>query len=159
MLPLLAAVGLVFAVAACGGGERDARELREYVARMRQADPLNQRVAELSLRLDQPANEITAEDLVQARELVERYIAEMEEASGSHIGYQELRIVHDLYLRKLAEARDLAADTGRDLRRERGNVAIALRHIEKLTRQHHKALDVLWLRTDQPTALALQWPE
>ena len=42
----------------------------------------------------------------------------------------------------MKDAIRLAADQGRVLKRERGNVAIGVRHIEKLTKLHYGAIDI-----------------
>ncbi len=157
MLRKLAICAFVFALGGCGGDE-EAAELKAHVAKLQQLDGLNRQVAEFITRLDQPSYEITAEDLEKARALINRYIAEIEKIPSVDIEYRELRVAHRTYGRKLAEAKTQATDSGRELKRERINVAIGMRYIEKMTELNYKAIDVLWLRTDQPEEFPLKWP-
>lgn len=159
MLRKLAVCALVFALGGCGGGKKEAAELKAHVGKLQQLEGLNRQVAEFITRLDQPSFEITEADLVKARELIDLYIAEIEKIPSVDIEYRELRVAHDLYMRKLAEAKTQAADAGRELKRERGNVAIGMRYIRQMTELNYKAIDVLWLRTDQSGEFPLKWPE
>ncbi len=150
---------LALLLGGCGDGSEERAELKRYVERMGGLQEMNRQIVAAIVRLDQSAEEISAEELQAARELIRRYVARVQEIKSVDISYRELRVAHDLYSRTLAQANELAVDTGRELRRERGNVAIAARHVEKVTRQHYKALDVLWLRTDQQEPFPLTWPD
>ena len=59
----------------------------------------------------------------------------------------------------MKDAIRLAADQGRVLKRERGNVAIGVRHIEKLTKLHYGAIDLLWTRQKIVDPFFLEWPQ
>ena len=159
MVRTIAICALLFALMGCDGSSQRVAEIRAYVEKIQQLDALNQRVDEFITRLDQTGEyEITEADLHEARRLIVNYVAEIQKIPSSDIVSRELRVTHDLYGRKLAEANNLAVDSGRELRRERGNVAIAMRHLEKMTKQHYQAIDVLWLRANQPDELPLKWP-
>jgi spore cortex formation protein SpoVR/YcgB (stage V sporulation) len=158
MLRKLALVAL--AIGLCGCGEdAERQELLDYVDKMKAFDPDNRRVVDFIRRLDDPSIEITAADLEAARRLIDEYIQQVQAIPSLDIDFRELRVIHDLYGRKLAEAKAQAQDSGRELKRERGNVAIGMRHVEKMTDQHYKAIDVLWLRKDFKEALPLKWPD
>lgn len=159
MLRSLTLCVLALTAMGCGDGGRERAELKAYIDKMAEFDAMNREIADFIVRLDQPQYEITSADLEEARALANRYIDQMQSIESTAIGYRELRSIHDLYGRKLEEARSQVVDTGRELKHERINVAIGLRYIEKMTEQHYKALDVLWLRTDQPEEFPLQWPE
>lgn len=158
MFRKLAICTLVFALGGCGGDE-EAAELKAHVTKLQQFDGLNRQVAEFIARLDDPSYEIAESDLVDARGLIDRYVAEIGKIPSIDIEYRELRVAHDLYGRKLAEAKNQAADSGRELKRERGNVAIGMRYIRQMTELNYKAIDVLWFRKDQPEEFPLKWPE
>jgi hypothetical protein len=159
MLRSLTLCALALVLGGCGGGDEERVELKVYVDSMAAIDAMNRQVAGSSVDLDSPSHEITAADLAAARALVGRYLDEVQKQEGVDIAYRELRQAHNSYTRKLEQARELVADSGRELRRERGNVAIGMRHIEKMTRLHYRNLDVLWLRTQQQGDFTLVWPE
>ena len=73
--------------------------------------------------------------------------------------YRPLRLAYTTHLRQIEQATELAANKGNELRRERGNVAIGVRHIEKSTKMHFNAIDVLWLRQKVTDPFPLAWPE
>ena len=48
---------------------------------------------------------------------------------------------------------------GREMQREKSTVDIGVHHIEKLTKRHYNATDILWLRQiiSDPYPLVLVW--
>jgi hypothetical protein len=48
---------------------------------------------------------------------------------------------------------------GREMQREKSTVDIGVRHIEKLTKRHYNAIDILWLRQiiSDPYPRVLVW--
>ena len=158
MLRRLAVSVLVLVLWGCGGNEEEAEELKAYVAKMQQLEQYTRQISDYISRLDDPSIKITRADLDTARKLINDYIAAVEQIGSPE--YDDLRRAYNNYLRKIAQAKDLAVDTGRELKRERGNVAIALRHIEKMTKQHYQsAIDLLWTRQRLPGEMPLKWPE
>ncbi len=150
---------LTLLVWGCNTGQANRAELQSYVEEMAGLEAQNREIAQFIIRLDQPSYEITEADLEQARVLVNQYVDQIQARQSTDMRYREMRVTHSLYQRKLAEVRDLVADTGRELRRERMNVAIGMRQLERLTQQHYTALDVLWLRTSQAEPFPLAWPQ
>ena len=154
----LAVLALVLTVWGCGGGQEDADDLKKYVNAMKKMDGYNKQVKDTITNLDEPSYEITKADLDKARRLVDTYVDEVRKVEQP--AYRELRRAYDNYLRKLELAAEQAVDTGRELRRERGNVAIALREIENLTKRHYKSgVDLLWGRQNMGGEMPLQWPK
>lgn len=146
----LALLVLVLVCGGCRDDYQEADEVKAYVAEMQQLDRLNRRTATLLARLGQLGREPTATDGQEARELIDAYIAKVEEISGSDLEYPFLRAIHDLYRHRLAEAKTLAISSS--------EVAASLQKIQKATEQHYLALELLWLRTRQSGAYPLAWP-
>ena len=154
----LTILALVLAVWSCGGDQEKADELRKYASSMKQLESLNKQVAETLTRLNEPSYKISKEDLDTARRLVDSYVAAIEKVERPT--WSQLRRVYDNYLTKLKEAQNIAVDTGRELGRERGNVGIALREIEKTTKRHYKSgIDLLWGRQNIVEEMPLKWPK
>jgi hypothetical protein len=158
MLKTLAVAVLTVGLVGCGGDE-DRLELVSYVNNMKQLDDKHREITQRIEILDDPSNEITASDLQEARQIIDSYIAEIEKTDPTEMKYRPLRIAYTSHFKKLTQAAELAKDQGKELRRERGNVAIGVRHIEKTTRLHFTALDVLWLRQKVKEPFPLKWPE
>jgi len=157
MLPRLALI-LVFVLGGCGGGNEDAEELKAYVAKMQQFEGSSQKIRDHITQMDDHAIQISVADLAAGRKLIDEYCAAIGKIEAPN--YDDLRRAFNNYAAKIEQAKELAADSGRDLRRERGNVAIGLRHIEKMTIQHYgSAIDLLWLRQKLPGEMPLKWPE
>jgi hypothetical protein len=158
MLRKVAIFSLAIGFFGCGGGDKEALELQSYVDKIKALDGLNQKIASESTRINEPSIEITATDLVAARALISQYMVELGKIGD--IEYNSLRRSYDSYLRKVEQATELAADSGRELKRERGNVVIGLRHIEKVTIMHYQsAIDLLWTRQKIESTMPLKWPE
>jgi len=157
MLPRLALI-LVLVLGGCGGGNEEAEELKAYVVKMQQFESSTKKIRDYITRLDDHAIQISVADLAAGRNLIDDYCAAVGKIPPPE--YDDLRRAFNNYLAKIEQAKELAADSGRELKRERGNVAIGLRHIEKMTIQHYaSAIDLLWLRQKIPEKMPLKWPE
>ena len=158
MLRILSVGALALGLVACGGVSEEAKELQAYAKVMEGMDSLNRQVQEAAIHMDEPSIEVTRSDLEAGRQLVASYLAALKEVEQPT--YSSLRRAYDNYVTKVEQAIGLAADSGRELKQERGNIAIALRHIEKMTRRHYKsAVDLLWLRQKIEVEMPLKWPE
>lgn len=151
---LVLAVGLV----ACGGEETERQILIDYVGQMQKLDGKNKQIVETIEHLRKPLSEISEQDLAKARRLINDYVTELKELVPDDLDYKELRLAHNLYVTKVADAIPLSGDKGRELRREKSNVDIGVRHIEKLTKRHYKAVDILWLQRKLADPYPLVWP-
>ncbi len=158
MLKTLAVAVLTVGLVGCGGDE-EKLELVAYVNMLKQLDGKHSEIVAQIDILDDPSNEITAADLQKARQMISNYVAELEKVDSTDMIYRPLRIAYTSHFKKLEQAAELAKDQGKELRRERGNVAIGVRHIEKTTDLHFTALDVLWLRQKIEDPFPLKWPE
>lgn len=154
----LVAGGLALVLLGCGGRKAEVRELRDYVVRARLTDPLNRRAAAWTARLEQALSMASEDDLAEARSLVEEYGATLAAAPGERIHYPELRAVHEQYVTGLAEAWALVTDSDREPRQQRRNAAMALRHVETVTKRCYVSLGTLWQRLEQTDSLGLEWP-
>tara|TARA_B100000902_G_scaffold57687_1_gene64611 strand:- start:1201 stop:1686 length:486 start_codon:yes stop_codon:yes gene_type:complete len=154
---VLSFVVLVIVVSGCGKGEEERKELEDYVEKLEVLGDSNGNVVKWIETLDDPSFQMEPEDLQQARDLIAEYVGKLGEIDPTQMSYRELRVTHNLYLTKMQDAIRLAADQGRELKRERGNVAIGVRHIEKLTKLHYGAIDLLWTRQKIGEPLSLDW--
>jgi len=141
----------------CGKDEEERKELVSYVKKLAVLGNSNGEVVKWIETLDDPSFQMQPEDLQVARDLITEYVGKLGEIDPATLSYRELRVTHNLYLTKMQDAIRLAADQGRVLKRERGNVAIGVRHIEKLTKLHYGALDLLWSRQKIVDPLLLEW--
>ncbi len=158
MLRRLAVFAMVLGLGGCGGVNEEAIELKAYVAKMQELESHTKKIRDSIARLDEPSVQISIADLAAGRRLVDDYIAAVEKIEFPE--YDDLRRAFNNYLRKIKQAKDLAADSGRELKGERGNVAIALRHIEKMTTQHfNSGIDLLWVRQHMEDEMPLKWPK
>lgn len=151
---LVLAVGLV----ACGSEEAERQILIDYVEQMQKLDNKNRQIVKTIEHLRKPLSEIAEPDLAKARRLINDYVTELKGLVPDDLDYKELRLAHNLYVTKVAEAIPLSGDKGRELRREKSNVDIGVRHIEKLTKRHYKAVDILWLQRKLTYPYPLAWP-
>tara|TARA_S200000501_G_C20285092_1_gene509008 strand:+ start:37 stop:522 length:486 start_codon:yes stop_codon:yes gene_type:complete len=160
MLRSVAMLALAIGLTACGDGDRAERvELADYASRLKEFDGRNLEIMSQIERLDDPSIDVSAEDLEQVRGFIAAYISDIEKIDPVSLEYRRLRQTHKTYVSKVSQANELAVDTGKPLRNERGNVSIAIRHLEKRTRAHHTALDVLWLQKKIEDPFPLAWPE
>lgn len=158
MLKVLAVVALAVGLTGCGG-EEEKLDLVKYVNTLKGFDSKHEEIIRQIELLDDPSREITEADLQNARQLIADYVAELEKIDPVEMVYRPLRLAYTTHLRQIGQATELAANKGNELRRERGNVAIGVRHIEKSTKMHFNAVDVLWLRQKVKDPFPLAWPE
>ena len=157
MLRRLAVFALILGLGGCGGVNEEAEELKVYVAKMQELESYTKKISDSIALLDEPSVQISIADLAAGRVLIDDYIAAVEKFALPE--YDDLRRAYNNYVRKVNQAKELAADSGRELKAERGNVAIALRHIEKMTDQHfNSGVDLLWVRQKMPGEMPLKWP-
>jgi hypothetical protein len=154
---VLSFVVLVIGVNGCGKDEEERKELVGYVEKLAVLGASNDKVIKWIETLDDPSFQMQPEDLQNARDLIAEYVEKLGEIDPTQMSYRELRVTHNLYLTKMTDAIRLAADQDRVLKRERGNVAIGVRHIEKLTKLHYGAIDLLWTRQKIVEPLPLDW--
>ena len=153
LVVLVLALGLV----GCGTEEEDKQILIEYVAKLKELDDENRQIVQFIEHLRKPLSEISEADLAKARRLINEYVAKLQ-TFPRDITYRELRVTHNLYVDKVAQAIELSGDKGREMRREKSNVDIGVRHIEKFTKRHHNGMSVLWTRHKLPD-FPLEWPQ
>lgn len=154
----LAVLALAVGLVACGGEETERQLLIDYVEQMQKLDGKNKQIVETIEHLRKPLSEISEQDLAKARQLINDYVSELKGLVPDDLDYKELRLAHNLYVTKVAESIPLSGDKGRELRREKSNVDIGVRHIEKLTKRHYKAVDILWLQRRLTDPYPLVWP-
>ena len=154
----LAVLALALGLVACGGEETERQLLIDYVEQMQKLDSKNKQIVETIEHLRKPLSEISEQDLAKARQLINDYVSELKGLVPDDLDYKELRLAHNLYVTKVAESIPLSGDKGRELRREKSNVDIGVRHIEKLTKRHYKAVDILWLQRRLTDPYPLVWP-
>ena len=153
----LAVLALALSLVGCGTEEEDKRILIEYVTKLKTLDGKNQQIVETIEHLRKPISEISEEDLAKARKLINDYVAVLQ-TFPRDLTYRELRVTHNLYVDKASQAIELSGDKGREMRREKSNVDIGVRHIEKFTKRHHNGMNVLWDRHNLPD-FPLEWPQ
>lgn len=158
MLKALAVTALAVGLIGCGN-DAEKQDLIKYVNTLKGFDSKHEEVIRQIELLDDPSRDVTKADLENARQLIADYISELKKVDPVEMVYRPLRLAYTTHLRQIEQATDLAADKGNDLRRERGNVAIGVRHIEKSTKLHFNAVDVLWLRQKIQDPFPLAWPE
>ena len=157
MLRKLAVVALTVGLVGCGTEEEDKQILIDYVTKLKELDDKNRQVVATIEHLRKPISEISEGDLAKARQLINEYVAELH-TFPRDLTYRELRVTHNLYVDKVAQAIELSGDKGREMRREKSNVDIGVRHIEKFTKRHHNGMNVLWDRHKLPD-FPLEWPQ
>lgn len=157
MLRKLAVLALAVGLGGCGTEEEDKQVLVEYVAQLKQFDQKNARIVVIIEHLREPLSEISVEDLAEARQIINEYVAQLKTLPRD-LPYRELRVTHNLYVDKVSLAIELSGDKGREMRREKSNVDIGVRHIEKFTKRHHNGMLVLWERHKMPD-FPLVWPK
>lgn len=157
MSRIMAVLALAVGLVGCGTEEEDKRILIEYVTKLKGLDGKNRQIVDTIEHLRKPISEISEGDLAKARQLINDYVAELQ-AFPRDLTYRELRVTHNLYVDKVSQAIELSGDKGREMRREKSNVDIGVRHIEKFTKRHHNGMNVLWDRHNLPD-FPLEWPQ
>ena len=156
MLRKLAILALAVGLGGCGTEDEDKQVLTNYVQQLKKLDGKNEQLVSTIEHLRKPLSEISGEDLVKARQLIVDYVAVLQ-AMPRDLSYRELRVTHNLYVDKVAQAIKLSGDQGREMKREKSNVDIGVRHIEKFTKRHHNGMNVLWDRHNLPN-FPLEYP-
>ena len=113
-----------------------------YVAELKKLDEKNERIVRTIEHLREPISEISEQDLAEARQLINDYVAQLQ-TLPQDLPYRELRLTHNLYVEKVSQSIELSGDKGREMKREKSNVDIGVRHIEKFTKRHHNGMSVL----------------
>lgn len=149
MLRKLAVLALVLSLGGCSTEEEDKQVLIGYITKVKELDDKNRQIAETIEHLRKPIIEISEQDLAAARQLIVDYVAQLQ-AFPRDLPYRELRVTHNLYVDKVSLAIELSGDKGREMRREKSNVDIGVRHIAKFTRRHQNGMNVLWDRHKLP---------
>ena len=157
MLKKLAILMLAVGLGGCGTEEEDKQMLIAYVAELKKLDEKNERIVRTIEHLRKPISEISERNLVEARQLINDYVAQLQ-TLPKDLPYRELRLTHNLYVEKVSQSIELSGDKGREMKREKSNVDIGVRHIEKFTKRHHNGMSVLWERHRLPD-FPLEWPE
>ncbi len=157
MSRILAVLALALGLVGCGTEEEDKQILIEYVTKLKELDDKNRQIVDTIEHLRKPISEISEGDLAKARQLINDYVAELQ-AFPRDLTYRELRVTHNLYVDKVSQSIELSGDKGREMRREKSNVDIGVRHIEKFTKRHHNGMNVLWDRHNLPD-FPLEWPQ
>ena len=130
MLRKLAIMALVLGLFGCSTEEEDKQVLIDYVTQLKALDDKNKQIAVNIEHLRNPIGEISAEDLATARQLIVDYVTQLQ-ALPRDLSYRELRVTHNLYVDKVTMAIELSGDKGREMRREKSNVAdgsVSVRH-------------------------------
>ena len=157
MLRKLAVLALAVGLVGCGTEEEDKQILIDYVTKLKELDAKNRQIVATIEHLRKPISEISEADLAKTRQLINDYVAKLQ-TFPRDLTYRELRVTHNLYVDKVSQAIELSGDKGREMRREKSNVDIGVRHIEKFTKRHHNGMNVLWDRHNLPD-FPLEWPQ
>ena len=157
MLKKLAILMLAVGLGGCGTEEEDKQVLIAYVTELKKLDDKNERIVRIIEHLRKPISEISERNLVEARQLINEYVAQLQ-TLPQDLPYRELRLTHNLYVEKVSQSIELSGDKGREMKREKSNVDIGVRHIEKFTKRHHNGMSVLWERHRLPD-FPLEWPQ
>ena len=160
MLRNLAILALVLGLGlgGCSTEEEDKALLLDYVNTLTKMAEKNKQVVESIKHLRKPLDQISEQDLATTRELINSYVSDLQTLFPRDLSYRELRVTHNLYVDKVSQAINLSGDKGREMRREKSNVAIGVKHIARFTARHHNGMLVLWERHKLPD-FPLLWPE
>ena len=158
MLRNLAILALVVGLSACSSEDEDKAILVQYVKTMTSLADKNKQIVESIKHLRKPFDQISEQDLVEARELINNYVSDVESMFARDLSYRELRVTHNLYVDKVSQAVELSGNKGREMKREKSNVAIGVKHIARFTERHYNGMLVLWER-HKLTDFPLEWPE
>ena len=158
MLRKLAILVLAIGLVGCSTEEEDEQVLVQYINTMTKMADKNKQIVEAIKHLRKPIDQISAKDLADTRALINSYVSDMQTLFRRDLSYRELRVTHNLYVDKVSQAIELSGDKGREMKREKSNVAIGVKHIARYTERHYSGMQILWERnklSDYP----LSWPE
>jgi hypothetical protein len=158
MLRKLAILVLAIGLVGCSTEEEDKQVLVQYINTMTKMADKNKQIVEAIKHLRKPIDQISAKDLADTRALINSYVSDMQTLFRRDLSYRELRVTHNLYVDKVSQAVELSGDKGREMKREKSNVAIGVKHIARYTERHYSGMQILWERnklSDYP----LSWPE
>ncbi len=158
MLRKLAILVLAIGLVGCSTEEEDKQVLVQYINTMMKMADKNKQIVEAIKHLRKPIDQISAKDLADTRALINSYVSDMQTLFRRDLSYRELRVTHNLYVDKVSQAVELSGDKGREMKREKSNVAIGVKHIARYTERHYSGMQILWERnklSDYP----LSWPE
>ena len=158
MLRKLAILVLAIGLVGCSTEEEDKQVLVQYINTMTNMADKNKQIVEAIKHLRKPIDQISAQDLADTRALINSYVSDMQTLFRRDLSYRELRVTHNLYVDKVSQAVELSGDKGREMKREKSNVAIGVKHIARYTERHYSGMQILWERnklSDYP----LSWPE
>ena len=158
MLRKLAILVLAIGLVGCSTEEEDEQVLVQYINTMTKMADKNKQIVEAIKHLRKPIDQISAQDLADTRALINSYVSDLQTSFPRDLSYRELRVTHNLYVDKVSQAVELSGDKGREMKREKSNVAIGVKHIARYTERHYSGMQILWERnklSDYP----LSWPE
>ena len=158
MLRKLAILVLAIGLVGCSTEEEDKQVLVQYINTMTNMADKNKQIVEAIKHLRKPIDQISAQDLADTRALINSYVSDLQTSFPRDLSYRELRVTHNLYVDKVSQAVELSGDKGREMKREKSNVAIGVKHIARYTERHYSGMQILWERnklSDYP----LSWPE
>ena len=158
MLRKLAILVLAIGLVGCSTEEEDKQVLVQYINTMTKMADKNKQIVEAIKHLRKPIDQISAQDLADTRALINSYVSDLQTSFPRDLSYRELRVTHNLYVDKVSQAVELSGDKGREMKREKSNVAIGVKHIARYTERHYSGMQILWERnklSDYP----LSWPE
>jgi len=158
MLRNLAILALVVGLSGCSTENEEKAMLVQYINKMTKLADKNKQIVESIKHLRKPIDQISEQDLVEARELINSYVSDVQTMFPRDVSYRELRVTHNLYVDKVSQAVELSGDKGREMKREKSNVAIGVKHIARFTERHYNGMSILWER-HKLTDFPLDWPE
>ena len=158
MLRNLAILALVVGLSACSTENEDKEILVQYINTMTKLADKNEQIVESIKHLRKPLDQISEQDLAEARALINSYVSDVQTMFPRDLSYRELRVTHNLYVDKVSQSVELAGDKGREMKREKSNVAIGVKHIARFTERHYGGMLILWER-NKLSDFPLHWPE
>ena len=119
MLRNLAILALVAGLSGCSTENEEKAMLVQYINKMTKLADKNKQIVDSIKHLRKPIDQISAQDLVEARELINSYVSDVQTMFPRDVSYRELRVTHNLYVDKVSQAVELSGDKGREMKREK----------------------------------------